>query len=71
MNGLPQRTAYGFQKLSIVARMEPTGRREAPPVGTIRGPVTRNKVPGLRHRARIRAARWLHPGYNSTHQRNI
>ena len=53
---------------NIVARMEPTGRREAPPDDRLREiRDSRDAGPGLRgvyHRARIRATRWLHPGYS-------
>ena len=40
--------------------------RHAPPVG--RNPGNRSRLrdfPGLRHRARIRATGWLHPGYGT------
>jgi len=47
---------------------QPTGRREAPPDDRLRAIRGRRRVsPGFRgacHRARIRATRWLHPGYD-------
>ena len=53
--------------MSAVARMEPPGRREAPPDDRLRAIRGRRRViPGFRgvyHRARIRATRWLNPSY--------
>jgi hypothetical protein len=46
--------------------MEPAGGAKAPPDGAIREQDVDRESPGFRHRPRIRAARWLHPGYKRT-----
>src|SRR5580658_7832979 len=57
---LGMRSEIASQPLSVVARMEPTALADARPVGAIRESCM---APDFVIGSRIRAIRWLHPGY--------